>query len=138
MIEVIFEKLLSRTDCNQSFTHQSGMLVPKTVDGLLLILPFLDKNVKNPREFINCVDEFGEAWTFTLIYYNNKLHDEGGTRNEYRLSGLHRYLKARSATAGDCFQISKPPNESHYRISVIAKIYETSKTIRLRGWRKIH
>ena len=133
-----FEKLLSKTDCNQSSTHQSGILIPKTVDGLLEFLPSLDGGIKNPRELVRCVDESGDEWVFFLIYYNNRLHDDGGTRNEYRLTRTSGFLRARSASAGDYFQISKTSSESFYRINIRSEQYELPALIQLKGWRQIH
>lgn len=133
-----YEKLLSRTDCSQASTHQSGMLVPKTVTGLLQIFPHLDPGQKNPRAIIICEDEAGERWKFNFIYYNNSLHDPSGTRNEYRLTGLSTYFRSQSAKAGDRFQIRPSERNRIYFVSVLPQAASNNTLVRLRGWRTIH
>ncbi len=92
-------KLLSPNDVGLTGTHQAGILVPKDPN-ILSFFPVLDRTVKNPRQTLSFLDEDGlTIWDFQYIYYNNKLF--GGTRNEYRLTGMTKYLRAKAARAGD-------------------------------------
>jgi hypothetical protein len=81
-----FSKTLSANDVGATGGHQGGILIPKSEAELLSFLPVLDPKVKNPDAWIECEDETGTTRKFRFIYYNNKLHDEGGTRNEYRIT----------------------------------------------------
>ena len=92
------EKELSGTDTGQSRTHQAGMLIPKSGE-LIEFFPKLDPTIKNPRAVIDLVDETGKDWTFNFIYYNNKFF--GGTRNEYRLTGMTDFIRSFNLKAGD-------------------------------------
>ena len=47
----------------------------------------------------------GSFWDFNYIYYNNKLR--GGTRNEYRLTGMTRYLKTNNLKPNDILIIEE-------------------------------
>ncbi len=84
------EKILSANDTGDTGGHQAGILVPKNKD-ILSFFPTLDAASKNPRAIIKAVDDNGREWTFTFIYYNNKFF--GGTRNEYRLTGMTAFFR---------------------------------------------
>lgn len=91
-------KLLSLNDTGESGAHQAGILVPKEQE-ILSFFPKLDKDTKNPREDLLFQDESGYQWKFTFIYYNNKFY--GGTRNEFRLTGMTRFFRENNLKAGD-------------------------------------
>ena len=83
------EKMLSRNDTGETGGHQAGILIPKKPE-ILSFFPSLNSEEKNPRLLITFHDHMGEQWSFYFIYYNNKFF--GGTRNEYRLTGMTKYL----------------------------------------------
>jgi len=116
----IFRKNLSLNDVGATGTHQGGILVPKTDAELLLFFPPLNSNTKNPDAWIECVDAEGIVRRFRYIYYNNKLHDENGTRNEYRITYMTSYFKSIHAKEGDIFEISRDDNCINYTINVIS------------------
>lgn len=96
-------KKLSQNDTGENGTHQAGILVPKDED-ILGFFPRLDGTRKNPRVSIDFLDEDGDFWRFSFIYYNNKFF--GGTRNEYRLTGMTKFMRETGARAGDALLFS--------------------------------
>ncbi|MBN2783454.1 MAG: hypothetical protein JXR25_01400 [Pontiellaceae bacterium] len=97
-------KLLSRNDTGETGGHQAGMHIPKQQE-ILSFFPTLDSAEKNPRVLITFYDQFGEQWSFSFIYYNNKFF--GGTRNEYRMTGMTRFINAHNLKAGDTLTLSR-------------------------------
>ncbi|MBM6995767.1 hypothetical protein IM700_008815 [Paenibacillus sp. DXFW5] len=91
-------KVLSANDTGETRAHQAGILVPKNEE-ILSFFPALGKEVKNPRTVLVFEDMSGEHWKFNFIYYNGKLF--GGTRNEYRLTGMTTFIKRNNLKAGD-------------------------------------
>ena len=58
--------------------------------------------------------ETTQQWnTIKFIYYNNKFHDEGGTRNEYRLTGTTGFIKNYALKEGDIITLSKYKNDQY-------------------------
>lgn len=108
----IIEKTLSPNDLGLTGAHQAGMLIPKD-EVILSYFPHLDKFAENPRVSLRFLDESGTYWKFNFIYYNNKFR--GGTRNEYRLTGMTRFLNSSGLMPGDVVQFSK--DEDDYLIS---------------------
>ena len=92
------EKILSPNDTGETGGHQAGILVPKD-NNILSFFPDLDKNLKNPRRVMDVIDDADREWTFVFIYYNNRFF--GGTRNEYRLTGMTAYFREFNLKAGD-------------------------------------
>ena len=92
------EKILSPNDLGSNGSHQAGMLIPKRKE-VLSFFPKLDESQTNPRISLSFKEKDGGAWTFKLIYYNNKLR--GGTRNEYRLTGMTEFFRRSNLKAGD-------------------------------------
>lgn len=92
------EKVLSANDTGETGGHQAGILVPKDAR-ILGIFPLLDPSIKNPRAVVDVRDDTGREWTFKFIYYNNRFF--GGTRNEYRLTGMTSFLREFNLRAGD-------------------------------------
>jgi len=92
------EKTLSANDTGETGAHQAGICVPKNRD-ILGFFPHLDAKIKNPRVPIDVIDATGHEWTFAFIYYNNRLF--GGTRNEFRLTGMTAYFREFNLKAGD-------------------------------------
>lgn len=74
------------------------MLIPKDVK-ILEFFPKLAANTLNPRCHLVFADASGESWEFAFIYYNNRFF--GGTRNEYRLTRMTRYIRENDLVQGD-------------------------------------
>ena len=91
-------KTLSRNDTGETGAHQAGILIPKD-QRILSFFPGLRADERNPRAHILFEDPAGQCWEFAFIYYNNHLF--GGTRNEYRLTRMTRYIRAVGLSAGD-------------------------------------
>ena len=89
-----FTKTLSANDVGTTGGHMGGILVPRGDGQLLAFLPPLDAGEKNPSVWIECVAEDGQILKLRFVYYNNSLHDPKGTRNEYRITHLTKYLRA--------------------------------------------
>ncbi len=96
------QKILTANDTGETGGHQAGICIPKN-ESILSFFPKLNKNIKNPRCIIDIIDESGKEWVFHFIYYNSKLF--GGTRNEYRLTGMTPYIKEYSLRAGDVVEM---------------------------------
>lgn len=145
MTKTAFSKTLSANDVGTTGGHMGGILIPKGEGELLAFLPRLDSNTMNPSAWINCMTEDGHQLRFRYIYYNNKLHVPTGTRNEYRITHMTRYLRDAGATEGDIFEISRIAGEDVYGIRVVAakQAQETATDegpfrIKLSGWRRVH
>ncbi|MCX4219844.1 hypothetical protein MKZ87_19550 [Pseudomonas sp. MCal1] len=109
-------KKLSPNDAGKTGTHQAGILVPKKSE-ILTFFPTLERGTKNPRQTIVMFEEQDNTrWEFCYIHYNNKLF--GGTRNEYRLTGMTNYLRSTNANVGDIISFSKNDDLS-YKIKII-------------------
>lgn len=91
-------KVLSANDTGETGGHQAGILVPREAD-VLSFFPKLDSKQYNPRVHLRFVDAGGTFWEFAFIYYNNKFFD--GTRNEYRLTRMTKYIRQASLVVGD-------------------------------------
>jgi hypothetical protein len=106
-------KQLSHNDTGETGGHQGGICVPREPP-VLNFFPSLDPKQKNPRHRIVCMDQFGNRWTFTFIYYNNRLF--GGTRNEYRLTCMTKFIRTNNLRAGDTLILSRD-TENRFSIS---------------------
>lgn len=141
-----FSKTLSANDVGATGGHQGGMLIPKTETELLEFLPKLDAAVKNPDAWIVCSDENGSERRFRYVYYNNRLHDEGGTRNEYRITYMTAYFRSVRASEGDTFEISRREGDAEYLIKVSRVADKVSEPLGEYGikiklssaWRRVH
>lgn len=98
MIEQTITKTLSKNDSGETGGHQAGLLIPR-VSRILSFFPALDSSFHNPRAHLSFYDQGGNKWEFAFIYYNNKFF--GGTRNEYRLTRMTRYIRESGLSAGD-------------------------------------
>ena len=97
MTELTISKVLSSNDTGETGGHQSGILIPKRQD-ILSFFPTLDTFELNPRVHLR-FDDAGQYWEFAFIYYNNRFF--GGTRNEYRLTRMTRFIRECGLIAGD-------------------------------------
>lgn len=91
-------KTLSPNDAGETGGHQAGILIPKE-PRILSFFPVLDVEERNPRCHLLFEDPVGEVWELAYIYYNNRRF--GGTRNEYRLTRLTRYIRQAMLGSGD-------------------------------------
>ena len=107
------EKILTANDVGKTGAHQAGICVPKK-GGFLDFFPKLDVSEKNPRSIITFTDESGGKWKFNFIYYNNKFF--GGTRNEYRLTGMTKFFFKQNLKINDKI-ILKKSNTGDYFIN---------------------
>ena len=135
-----FKKTLSANDTGESGGHQAGILVPKGDAELRAFLPDLGNVEKNPRAWIECTDPDGRTWDFCFIYYNNKYHDPRGTRDEYRITHMTKFLRSFGATEGDDAVISGVAGSGSYSISIEKPAVAETTTTRvvLKGWRRVH
>ncbi|WP_027155582.1 EcoRII N-terminal effector-binding domain-containing protein [Mesorhizobium sp. WSM2561] len=145
MTRKTFLKALSANDVGATGGHQGGILIPKSETELLAFLPWLDPDIKNPDAWLDCVDEAGNRFRFRYVYYNNRLHDETGTRNEYRITYMTQFFRDVGARAGDAFEISHSDSEGCYAIRVVrqtkaAPAVEDEQVVRIKltGWRRVH
>jgi hypothetical protein len=104
-MSISLHKVLSKNDTGETGGHQDGFHIPKTQEALSFF-PQLEEGVKNPRAQIAFIDpETNEQWVFSFIYYNNRLF--GGTRNEYRLTRVARYIKRKGLSSGDTVMLDR-------------------------------
>jgi len=97
-------KELSRNDAGETGAHQAGILIPKD-PRFLSFFPKLNTNTKNPRFHITFRDNLSTKWIFAFIYYNNI--DFGGTRNEYRLTRMTKFIRGHNLHAGDTITLTR-------------------------------
>lgn len=144
MSKQTYEKPLTLNDTGETGGHQAGIHIPKSQTELLALLPFLDPAQKNPDAWLEMTDYSGVIWRFRYIYYNNRLHDEGGTRNEYRITHMTKYFRAVGATKGNILVLSGSPGSTSYVISVRkgdqgrSEVCGEPVRVTLTGWRRVH
>jgi hypothetical protein len=98
-------KKLSDNDVGTTNSHQAGFLIPKSLVEEGLFEKLSDENL-NPRLKLRFLDLSDNSEIFiSYIYYNNKFFN--GTRHEYRLTGLTRWIKNHGLRSGDTIQISR-------------------------------
>jgi hypothetical protein len=103
-------KILSANDTGETGGHQAGILVPRDPN-VLAFFPTLDAATYNPRCHLMFLDEGGTFWEFAFIYYNNRFFD--GTRNEYRLTRMTRYIREAGLAVGDEVILSREGDRYH-------------------------
>lgn len=139
MTEQTFSKVLTANDTGESGSHQAGIHIPKSQEELIAFLPWLDSALKNPDVWLECEDETGQPWRFRYIYYNNSLHDPGGTRDEYRLTHMTGFIRASGASAGDALSITGEPGSGRLKLKVERQEQDEHqpRRIRLKGWHRV-
>lgn len=142
MSEITFSKTLTANDTGETGAHQAGLHIPKGERALIDFLPSLDNTIKNPDAWIECVDEHERRWSFRYIHYNNKFFDPKGTRDEYRLTHLTRYLREIGAQPNDYFLISRKQGLSEFNIRLKKCAINNGDNevhiIKLQGWSRVH
>lgn len=113
MIEQTISKILSANDTGETGGHQAGLLIPRKQD-ILSFFPVLDISRLNPRSHLRFEDQAGRFWEFAFIYYNNRFF--GGTRNEYRLTRMTKYIREAGLVTGDEVMMNRHAN-GDYSIS---------------------
>lgn len=141
MTEKTISKVLSANDTGETGGHQSGLLIPKE-EQILSFFPTLDGSDFNPRAHLQFEDPEGKFWEFAFIYYNNKFF--GGTRNEYRLTRMTKYIRQAGLKAGDeivmHFRSTEGYSISHRRDKPTASVEDEKGGTVLRlgsGWKVI-
>lgn len=104
-------KTLSLNDTGETGGHQAGILIPKQKE-ILSFFPELRKDEKNPRKSILFTDLLSLKWSFSFIYYNNKFF--GGTRNEFRLTGMTKFIKENNLKAGDEITLNRSEEGDYF------------------------
>ena len=117
-------KTLSANDIGSTGGHQAGILIPKEPQ-LLGFFPRLDAKEYNPRCHLMFSDPADAHWEFAYIYYNNALFS--GTRNEYRLTRMTRFIREASLGVDDEIILSHDDG-SDYKIS-----YRRQRAVRIDG-----
>lgn len=139
-----YEKPLTANDTGETGGHQAGIHIPKSQADLLALLPFLDPAQKNPDAWLEMTDETGVTWRFRYVYYNNRLHDVGGTRDEYRITHMTKFFRAVGAKEGDVLVLHGSPGKLSYSLSVRKEPSRQGGEagapvrVRLKGWRRVH
>jgi len=131
-------KILSANDLGETGGHQAGILVPKASE-ILSFFPRLTTHTKNPRASLSFRDDDGVThWAFEFIYYNNRHF--GGTRNEYRLTCMTRYLRSKNAKVGDELVLIRDADNLQFIACRRAHVgLEEPDVLRLSGgWKVIH
>lgn len=142
MSEQSFSKLLTPNDTGASGGHQVGIHIPKSETQLISFLPRLDASTKNPSYLLNCLDDAERWWEFRYVYYNNKLHDPKGTRDEYRITRMTGFMRTMDAHPGDIITISGIPRSGSVKL-VISRSNgnlpeHIPQRVKLRGWQRIY
>ena len=127
-------KRLSANDLGLTRSHQAGFLIPKSLvkGGLFDTLPRVDLD---PRLALRFYD-YSRAVEFvpTYIYYNNKYF--GGTRCEYRLTGLVKFIREHGLREGDSIKIEKI-ERFMYEIQVV-KVARAALHLTTESWTAIY
>ena len=113
MSEQTITKVLSANDSGETGAHQAGILVPRD-ERILSFFPSLDASRPNPRVHLRFTDPSGQTWDFAFIYYNNRFF--GGTRNEYRLTRMTKFIRESGLVTGDEVVMNRNTN-GNYSIS---------------------
>jgi hypothetical protein len=128
-------KILSKNDTGETGGHQAGILVPR-VEEVLSFFPKLDASQYNPRVHLRFIDDGGTFWEFAFIYYNNLFFE--GTRNEYRLTRMTKYIRQSGLAEGDEVILSR--DEDRYLVTYKRKLAAERKDGILKlgtGWRVV-
>lgn len=123
------QKLLSSNDIGSNGAHQAGICVPKK-GGYLDFFPNLNYEEMNPRVTITFFDDSNEKYKLNFIYYNNKFF--GGTRNEFRLTGMTKFFERKNAKVHDKLILEKI--DDNYYLKIL-KNSTTEKLVLSQTWK---
>jgi hypothetical protein len=99
-------KRLTANDIGDTGGHQAGITIPKA-GPMIAFFPRLDVREFNPRATLRAIDfHTNDMFDLEFIYYNGRLLGRS-TRNEYRLTGLSRFLRRNDAVVGDLLRIER-------------------------------
>lgn len=127
-------KILSSNDTGENGTHQAGILIPKQ-ESILSFFPSLSTQEKNPRVKLDFIDDYNTKWSFMFIYYNNKYY--GGTRNEYRLTGMTSFIRQNNLKAGDEIFLVNKNNLERFIFIKRSQTQDVSNVLKLGGTWKV-
>ena len=97
--DIEIQKILTENDLGITKSHQAGFLIPLQLM-TYGVFPVLSDETLNPRLKLSLVDlESSLRYSVNYIKYNNKHF--GGTRNEYRITGIARFLRLNLLKPGD-------------------------------------
>jgi hypothetical protein len=123
-------KTLSDNDVGSTNSHQAGFLIPKEFVKNGLFEQLSDETL-NPRLRLKLIDlSDGSELYCSYIYYNNR--NFGGTRLEYRLTGLTRWIKNHGLRAGDVIQLSRT-GLHNYSVNILKEKRKPS-TLSAESW----
>ena len=127
-------KRLSDNDVGNTNSHQAGFLIPKIFVKEGLFEKLSDEEL-NPRLRLRFRDLSNNSDIYlTFIYYNNKFFK--GTRHEYRLTGLTRWIKDHGLRSGDSIQISRVAKYD-YSIGIV-KAKRRPRTLSEESWTALY
>jgi Restriction endonuclease EcoRII, N-terminal len=123
-------KRLSENDVGTTNSHQAGFLIPKSLvrGGLFEKLSEAELNPRLRLKFRDLATR--EDFFPSYIYYNNKFFS--GTRHEYRLTGLTKWIRESGLRPGDSIQVTKT-DKFDYDITIIKK-ERRPKTLSEESW----
>jgi len=125
---------LSANDLGVTGSHQAGFLIPKKLihEGLF---PQLPASQLNPRVRVRLTHgSNGDEYFMNFIHYNNKLF--GGTRNEFRLTGIATLLRSNGFQVGDEIEFVRT-GEFDFKFLVI-KGERTASILDEESWKLIY
>lgn len=128
--EIKIEKILSANDVGKTNSHQAGFLIPSHLVKMNLF-PTLEDEELNPRLLVNLLDlKNSYEYVVNYIKYNNRKF--GGTRYEYRLTGVLDLIRHNSLRAGDSI-FFRPINFDSFSVSFLHRSHKSWDTSS-QGW----
>ena len=79
-------------------------------------------------------NQTGRQWSFNFIYYNNRFF--GGTRNEFRLTGMTDFFREFNLKAGDAVILRQLSSSGHVNIDY-RRASSNKRVLRLTGTWKV-
>jgi hypothetical protein len=123
-------KTLSENDVGTTKSQQAGFLIPREFVKKGLFEELSSESL-NPRLRLRLVDlTDGSEIYCSYIFYNNR--NFGGTRLEYRLTGLTRWIKNQGLRSGDVIQISRT-GKNDYSVDILKENRKPS-TLSAESW----
>lgn len=129
-------KTLSPNDLGRTGTHQSGILVPKSLAGFF---PQLDEAAPNPDAWLILEPSGGVPVKCRYVHYNGRILGTN-TRDEYRITWISSLLRAMGAEVGDLLEFESLGG-TRYRLRVLHAAPDLAAdrvmVTLARGWRTI-